>query len=144
MSGGALCYKTTKKWCGMCSQAPPMDGDTPEIYLTVPFHSPKIVTFVHQPMFPNIRFLWKISILNLIFVTLCRSESYSPCSSSTVDESLSSLMDQDLILEWWEEIWQRKTYDNTFLSEFDPLPYSYEDTNFIGKLLLLGYCSLYS
>ena len=63
-----------------------------------------------------------------------RSESYSPCSSTTVDESLSSLMDQDLILEWWEEIWQRKAYENSFLSEFDPLPHSYEDTTFIGRL----------
>ena len=53
-------------------------------------------------------------------------------SSTTISDSFYSLMDQDLIVKWWEEIWQRSSHDNTFLSEFDPSPYSYEDTSFIG------------
>ena len=53
-------------------------------------------------------------------------------SSPTISDSFYSLMDQDLIVKWWEEIWQRSSHDNTFLSEFDPSPYSYEDTSFIG------------
>ena len=58
--------------------------------------------------------------------------SKGPLSSTTISDSFYSLMDQDLIVKWWEEIWQRSSHDNTFLSEFDPSPYSYEDTSFIG------------
>jgi len=45
--------------------------------------------------------------------------------------SMYTLMDQDMVRDWWDEIWQRRSKDNTFLSEFDPMPYNYDTTTFI-------------
>ena len=52
--------------------------------------------------------------------------------------SMYTLMDQDMVRDWWDEIWQRRSKDNTFLSEFDPMPYNYDTTTFIGKNFLIS------